>query len=910
VTFSTPNPNTAPSVTEVKKVSPYTAAADESMTIAPIREPKNDESVGGRRIVLLSIGMLWAGGVLLFVIRWMVGGFILRRLRRTALPLTDASVEMLKRCAAELELDRHVRLASHPRVRSPMTLGLWRPIIFVPTTWPQLSSTAQRSSLSHELAHVSRYDDWLALPLELIRAVFWFHPLVRWLLARIECERELRCDETAVRQGIDPRQYAAVLLDFARQPGRLLPAPLSIPAYPLRFGRRRTVRARIEHLLEENMQRWITPLSRGRAVALATTTLAFAAVIGCVRVQSEEDPQPKKTEKAPQATRAVPNPPATGVTPKPPTTQARPKPPATTVAPKTSPTRPPAEPVRDERPTTGSNTKSEYRIKPFDVLHIRGAGAQGVLDRLRVYGNFLVAPNGEVWLGEFYVPVPLGDLTLSEATVAVEKVLVKVVDDCKPVSVQLAGRVNKWINDPARQHPYRIQVGHELEIKLRNNQVLDRLQIPSGLKVDSDGTVNLGEFYGTIKLAGLTFEEATAAVKKQVAKVVDEPVVTVSISGWEKDWQRLELVTDPDSKSALPRIPKEDLRYDGKSFDQWRRELLTELKPEKRVEGISAMAEFGANGYGEEAILVIGEIMKGLDMDFPSTLRVRTPFPDAITRIGPAAAAPLIRFLKNPDPKVRYFAASSIRSISPSVKDAIPSLITLLDDDDPNIRAEAIRSAMAIDFESPDVQKAFAKAVKDPSPMVRRSAVQYFPAQSPGARSAFPILLELLKSDDNETRGYVIEKLRQLGRAALPAVPGLLEAAKKDQNQAGNAVSAMQAIEADKSRLANILVELMVHERPLQHGGDYQALNNTNALHNLRKMGAEAKGAVPALIKLLSSDDEMIQRLAIDVLRHIGPEAKQAIPELTRLSQFSAVKPPVRSAAGIALKRIAEQKGD
>ena len=71
-------------------------------------------------------------------------------------------------------------------------------------------------------AHLARRDDWAKLVQELVRVPFFFHPLVRWLLKRLDRERELLCDEAVVALGADPVGYARLLLDLARRPGRLL----------------------------------------------------------------------------------------------------------------------------------------------------------------------------------------------------------------------------------------------------------------------------------------------------------------------------------------------------------------------------------------------------------------------------------------------------------------------------------------------------------------------------------------------------------------------------------------------------------------------------------------------------------------------------------------------------------------
>src|SRR5262249_58790007 len=116
-----------------------------------------------------------------------------------------------------------VRLETPPLVRSPLAWGRWGRAVLAPPGWPDLPEPARRGTLLHELAHLARRDDWLALLLGLARTAFFFHSLVHWLLGRIECERELLCDERAVARGIDRRDYARLLLEFARQPAPLGP---------------------------------------------------------------------------------------------------------------------------------------------------------------------------------------------------------------------------------------------------------------------------------------------------------------------------------------------------------------------------------------------------------------------------------------------------------------------------------------------------------------------------------------------------------------------------------------------------------------------------------------------------------------------------------------------------------------
>jgi len=54
---------------------------------------------------------------------------------------------------------------------------------------------------------------------------------------------------------------------------------------------------------------------------------------------------------------------------------------------------------------------------------------------------------------------------------------------------------------------------------------------------------------------------------------------------------------------------REQMRYDGRSFEEWREDLRTELKEARRVEGLKAMRAFAANGYATEAVSVTIEVM-------------------------------------------------------------------------------------------------------------------------------------------------------------------------------------------------------------------------------------------------------------------------------------------------------------
>jgi TonB family protein len=168
----------------------------------------------------LSIGLLltWTLGFSLVLLRLLAGLARLAWVSAHAKPLFR---EDWMRTVLELskfhKISRFVRLLQcGSPLAMPLTWGLFRPVIVLPSSSADWSEDRRRIVLSHELAHIARHDWLLQICAELARAIYWFHPLV-WLAAvRLRQESERACDDSVLRSGIAPSQYASQLLDLAR----------------------------------------------------------------------------------------------------------------------------------------------------------------------------------------------------------------------------------------------------------------------------------------------------------------------------------------------------------------------------------------------------------------------------------------------------------------------------------------------------------------------------------------------------------------------------------------------------------------------------------------------------------------------------------------------------------------------
>ncbi|HYL83378.1 MAG TPA: M56 family metallopeptidase [Candidatus Angelobacter sp.] len=162
--------------------------------------------------------LVWALGALFVVVK-LLGG--LARLawvsaRAKSLVGDDWAQIILEFCKS-LGIGRPIQLLQCADASSmPLTWGMVRPYIMLPTGAKEWPADRRRAVLSHELAHIARHDWFMQICAELARAMYWFHPLVWFAGASLRNESERACDDSVLNSGMDASDYANQLLDLAR----------------------------------------------------------------------------------------------------------------------------------------------------------------------------------------------------------------------------------------------------------------------------------------------------------------------------------------------------------------------------------------------------------------------------------------------------------------------------------------------------------------------------------------------------------------------------------------------------------------------------------------------------------------------------------------------------------------------
>ena len=163
-------------------------------------------------------GLLWAVGVLCFLGWHLFQHFrFLSAIRRWSEKTEDACV--LKQFAltkAELKIREHIAIKSCACIKTPMVVGLLRPVVLL----PQYGFSPDELSLilKHELVHYKRKDLWYKVLIMIASAIHWFNPVVHLMTKSVMSLCEISCDEEVLRK-FDAKgraRYGEAIIGVAR----------------------------------------------------------------------------------------------------------------------------------------------------------------------------------------------------------------------------------------------------------------------------------------------------------------------------------------------------------------------------------------------------------------------------------------------------------------------------------------------------------------------------------------------------------------------------------------------------------------------------------------------------------------------------------------------------------------------
>ena len=161
------------------------------------------------------VGGIWIVGIIAFAIIAFMCYRKLCLIRESVKPLKDDELLLLfTRCKADVGIKGNVLIGSSVIVKTPMTMGFFKPIIILPGKKMMLNDV--RYAILHELTHCKKRDIQVNCLMCIFQTLFWFNPLVYFAFRQMRVDRELACDASVLK--MLPRghhgEYGGALLNF------------------------------------------------------------------------------------------------------------------------------------------------------------------------------------------------------------------------------------------------------------------------------------------------------------------------------------------------------------------------------------------------------------------------------------------------------------------------------------------------------------------------------------------------------------------------------------------------------------------------------------------------------------------------------------------------------------------------
>ena len=244
-------------------------------TRAKARDYIGTESAAGPRFPFVYV--LWMAGFATSITVMVVGMLRIASTVRQAKPFDGSRMLQHSNTARSVDILRNTRLVLG-------TWGVLRPCILLPADAETWSDDRLRVVLTHELAHIQRFDWPIQMIAELARAVYWFNPLFWFLCRRLRAESEHACDDAVLNSGINANDYAVHLLELARsfRNSHHTWSPVLAMARPPHLERRFIA------MLNPSLKR--KPASRVAILIACSAALTLTIFIGAIGAAAQTQP--------------------------------------------------------------------------------------------------------------------------------------------------------------------------------------------------------------------------------------------------------------------------------------------------------------------------------------------------------------------------------------------------------------------------------------------------------------------------------------------------------------------------------------------------------------------------------------------------------------------------------------------
>lgn len=140
--------------------------------------------------------VVWVVGVLICAIFFSIAYWKCQREFRTSFSVDN---DFTKNWLSVHQQRRRISIRQSSRFSAPLTYGVLRPVILMPSSTRWENTDSLKYVLAHEYVHIRRFDSIRKLVMIAVLCVHWFNPLVWAMYILANRDIELSCDEAVVR---------------------------------------------------------------------------------------------------------------------------------------------------------------------------------------------------------------------------------------------------------------------------------------------------------------------------------------------------------------------------------------------------------------------------------------------------------------------------------------------------------------------------------------------------------------------------------------------------------------------------------------------------------------------------------------------------------------------------------------
>lgn len=199
-------------MTSLPDISKESASQTESMSSPDSGLPYLFNSLRSWSDVFI---FFWVIGMLIYGFHWLKGRWLFKKITRDSFVSCQKLNGILKASAKQVGISRPIKIKTCRYLYTACTWGIKNPEVILPAESEDWPVSSIRMVIFHELVHIKRKDNLLETVIQGLCILFWFHPVIWMTVNKYRNEREKACDETVIKNGIKPSEYASHLLSLA-----------------------------------------------------------------------------------------------------------------------------------------------------------------------------------------------------------------------------------------------------------------------------------------------------------------------------------------------------------------------------------------------------------------------------------------------------------------------------------------------------------------------------------------------------------------------------------------------------------------------------------------------------------------------------------------------------------------------